>query len=80
LCLEIACHEHLADEAGPIGAWTYGISVLHCMTTSLAAGGAGLGTCGLPEPRLRALGAEAGFGRLGTVAETPTDVLYELRP
>ena len=29
----------------------YGFSVFYCMTTSLANGGAGLGTCGMPEAK-----------------------------
>lgn len=80
LILEIACHDRLEDEAGPIGTLLYGYSLLHCMTTSLAAGGAGLGTCGLPESRLRQVCLEAGFTSLRCVAEDPFDRLYEVRP
>ena len=48
------------------------------MTSSLAHEGAGLGTCGLPESRIRSLAAEAGFGRVTRVAENPFNVLYAL--
>jgi hypothetical protein len=51
------------------------------MTTSLAHGGAGLGTLGLPEPKLRELATEAGFGQLRRVPlENPFNTLYEIRP
>jgi hypothetical protein len=49
------------------------------MTTSLAHAGAGLGTCGLPESRLRELAGEAGFGSVTRVAENPFNVLYALK-
>jgi hypothetical protein len=52
------------------------------MTTSLAQGGAGLGTCGLPEAKVRELGTEAGFGTVEVlpIEEDPFNALYELRP
>jgi SAM-dependent methyltransferase len=62
LCLEVACNERLEDNFGPLGALQHGVSVLYCLSTSLAHGGAGLGACGVHEPGLRALAAEAGFG------------------
>ena len=46
--LEMRCADDPTDNNGPIGTLLYGISVLYCMTTSLAHGGAGLGTCGCP--------------------------------
>ena len=50
------------------------------MTTSLAHGGAGLGTCGLHEPKLQELGTEAGFKHIRKVPlENPFNNLYELR-
>jgi hypothetical protein len=64
LCLDINCSPKLEGNAGPLGSLFYGCSVLYCMTTSLAHGGAGLGTCGLHEPKLRELGSEAGFTRV----------------
>jgi hypothetical protein len=39
----------------------HGISILYCMTTSLAGGGAGLGTLGLHEHKLRDLATVIGF-------------------
>jgi hypothetical protein len=64
----------------PLGALFYSCSVLLCMTVSLADGGAGLGTLGLPETRLQALGAEAGFRSVRRVPlENPFNTLYELK-
>lgn len=80
LVLEIACHDHLDDNAGPIGTVMFGYSVLYCMTTSLAADGAGLGTCGLPEGRLRELCLESGFSSVAFVAENPFSRVYAVRP
>ena len=58
----------------------YGISVMHCMTVSLAQGGAGLGTCGVPESVLRRLCIEGGFESVRRFDEGPFDALYEVRP
>jgi 2-polyprenyl-3-methyl-5-hydroxy-6-metoxy-1,4-benzoquinol methylase len=78
LLLEINCADHAHDNQGPIAQVLYGFSLLYCMTSSLAHDGAGLGTCGLPEPRIRSLAAEAGFGTVTRVAENPFNVLYAL--
>ena len=50
---------------GPIGALFQSCSVLLCLTLSLAGDGEGLGTLGLPEPKLREFGQQAGFGTSG---------------
>ena len=55
--------------ANPFAPFTYGVSVLHCMTVSLAYGGAGLGTAWgeqLASQMLR----EAGFQNI-EVKDTP---------
>jgi SAM-dependent methyltransferase len=80
VCLEIASEEQLEHNAGPMGALKYGFSVLYCMTTSLAKGGAGLGTCGVHEGLLRELSLEAGFTRVRRIAEDPFSNVYEVRP
>jgi SAM-dependent methyltransferase len=80
ICLDIASEERLEDNAGPLGALKYGCSVLHCMTTSLAKDGAGLGTCGVHEGRLRELALEAGFASVERIAEDPFSHVYEVRP
>ena len=80
LCLEINCSARLEENAGPLGALFHGFSLLYCMTSSLAAGGEGLGTVGLPEPALRELASEAGFGSIERVPlENPFNSLYVAR-
>jgi 2-polyprenyl-3-methyl-5-hydroxy-6-metoxy-1,4-benzoquinol methylase len=81
LCLEINSQDRLEDNAGPIAARGYALSVLFCLTTSLAQGGAGLGTRGLPKGKLRALCAEAGFSRVRRApVENPLNTLYVIQP
>ena len=58
----------------------HGFSVTYCMTTSLAHGGAGLGTLGFNEKTVREMAAEAGFASVNMVSENPFNKLYELRP
>ena len=49
------------------------------MTTSLAEGGEGLGTLGLPAPALRDPAAKAGFAQVRHVEmDYPFNSLYEL--
>ena len=79
LCLEINCSDQAAGNTGPIATLLYGFSILYCMTTSLAEGGEGLGTLGLPEPVLRQLAGKAGFADVRNVEmDNPFNKLYEL--
>jgi SAM-dependent methyltransferase len=81
ICLETNCSEKLEENIGPLGALFHGISMLYCMTTSLAAGGAGLGTLGLPEPRLREFCTAVGFRSVERIQlENPFHSLYAIRP
>jgi 2-polyprenyl-3-methyl-5-hydroxy-6-metoxy-1,4-benzoquinol methylase len=82
LCLEVNCLESLEENSKtPFGAAWYSGSLLYCLTTSLAQGGAGLGACGLPEPRLRELCLAAGFRSLRKLpVENPFNNMYEVRP
>jgi hypothetical protein len=80
LMLEFAFADTVEENAGPMGALGYTSSLFYCMTTSLAEGGAGLGSCGMPESRVRRMCAEAGFGAVRVVpSESPLNVLYEIR-
>jgi 2-polyprenyl-3-methyl-5-hydroxy-6-metoxy-1,4-benzoquinol methylase len=80
LCVETNGSARLEENAGTLGALLYGISVLFCMTQSLAAHGEGLGTYGLPEPKIREICAEVGFGAVRRVPiEDPFNCLYEIR-
>jgi 2-polyprenyl-3-methyl-5-hydroxy-6-metoxy-1,4-benzoquinol methylase len=81
VCLEMNCADRPEQNTGPIATLFHGVSVLYCLTTSLAQGGAGLGTLGLPEGRLRALCLEAGFQRVRCLSDdNPFNKLYEIRP
>ena len=81
VCLEINAAETLEQNAGPLGSFLYGFSVLYCMTSSLAEHGEGLGTMGMPESKVRALCAEAGFSKVQRVPmENPFNSLYEVWP
>lgn len=80
VCLEINCADNPADNTGPLAATFYSVSTFYCMTTSLAGGGEGLGTMGLPEAKMRELCSEAGFGSLRRVPiENPFNTLYEVK-
>jgi len=79
VCLDMNCSHDLQENNGPIGALFHGISTLYCMTTSLAQGGAGLGTLGLHERRLREYASVAGFGAVRLAFQDPFNKLYELR-
>src|SRR5581483_2750711 len=79
--LDIKCAERPEHRTHPMDTLRYGFSLLYCLTTALGNGGEGLGTLGLPESRMRALCAEAGFRELGVA---PLDdrfhTLYEVIP
>lgn len=80
VCLDINCSDRLEENAGPKGAFFHGVSILLCMTMSLAVHGEGLGTLGLHPARLRELCAEAGFGVVRQVPiDNPFNNLYEIR-
>ena len=81
LMLEINCADDPADNSGPLAALFYGFSVFYCMTTSLANGGAGLGTCGMPESKVRELSTAAGFESVERAPiENPFNTLFVIRP
>jgi SAM-dependent methyltransferase len=60
LMMEPNASSDLEANLSPYGAMLYGMSTLHCMTQSLASGGAGLGSAWGRE-RAEALAGEAGF-------------------
>jgi SAM-dependent methyltransferase len=64
----------------PFAPYIYGVSVLHCLTVSLADGGAGLGTA-WGEQTARRMLAEAGFGSVEVFdAPGPQNSVYVCRP
>jgi SAM-dependent methyltransferase len=81
LMLEIRCADDPDDNVGPAAAFFYGVSLIYCMTTSLAHGGEGLGTCGCPPSKLRELCAAAGFSTVEQLPlDNPFNILYAVRP
>ena len=81
MCLEINSSDKLEENVGPLGSLFYSVSVLYCMTTSLAHHGEGLGTVGIPEAKMRELSTEAGFSHVRRVPmENPFNILYEITP
>jgi SAM-dependent methyltransferase len=81
LMLDIKASSDLADNlAFPQRAALYAISTLHCMTVSLAEGGAGLGTM-WGEQTARRMLADAGFSAVEVVdAPDSANSLYICRP
>jgi 2-polyprenyl-3-methyl-5-hydroxy-6-metoxy-1,4-benzoquinol methylase len=71
--------EHNLDH--PLAAFLYAVSCMHCMTVSLAQGGAGLGTM-WGEERARAMLADAGFGEVSihTLAHDIQNCFYVVHP
>lgn len=80
LVLEPNSGDTLADNTGTLGAHQYGISVLYCLPVALAAGDAGLGTCGSNEATIRRMAAEAGFASVDEAPiENPFNRLWVLQ-
>ena len=81
VCLDINCSDKLEENTNPLGAMFHGVSVFYCMTTSLANKGAGLGTLGFHEAKVRELCEKAGFSSIRRVPlENPFNNLYEAKP
>jgi hypothetical protein len=80
LMKEYNASEKLEQNSGLLGSFMYSISVLFCMTTSLASGGLGLGTAGLPETKVRELCAQAGFNSVHRLeVDDAFNALYAIR-
>ncbi|OGO50346.1 MAG: hypothetical protein A2148_06715 [Chloroflexi bacterium RBG_16_68_14] len=80
---DINCSAEIEENLqNPLAPMLYALSVLSCMSSSLSEpGGAGLGTCGLPEPNLRELIQAAGFTRFRRLdLPHPANAFYEARP
>ncbi|MPY77582.1 MAG: methyltransferase domain-containing protein [Actinophytocola sp.] len=81
VALDIKASSHLENNVGnPLAPFLYGVSTLHCMTVSLALGGAGLGTV-WGEELARQMFADAGFEvvSVNDVPDDPVNVLYVCR-
>ncbi|MHB8912497.1 MAG: class I SAM-dependent methyltransferase [Lysobacter sp.] len=71
--------DSVADNLNPVGRVYYGASSQICVPVSLARKGPALGAQA-GEARLRAVMAEAGFGRFRRATETPFNLVLEARP
>ena len=81
MCVDINCSDRREENVGPLGTIKYGLSLAYCMTVSLATGGEGLGTLGLPESKLTELATEAGFSKVRRVPiDDPFNNIYEISP
>ncbi len=81
LCAETKAADTLEENAGPLGAYLFSTSVLYCMTVSLAEGGEGLGTAGMPPSKVRELCMEAGFSSVRLLPiDNPFKNIYEVKP
>jgi 2-polyprenyl-3-methyl-5-hydroxy-6-metoxy-1,4-benzoquinol methylase len=77
LMLEMNSADDPDQNVGPLATLLYGVSIVYCMTTSLAHGGAGLGTCGLPPARVQELCEQAGFAAVEMLdLQDPFNSLY----
>lgn len=78
VCLDINASDRPEENVGPLATVFYGFSLHYCMTTSLAHGGAGLGTCGFNPEVVSRMCAEAGFSSVRQVdIDNPFNHLYE---
>lgn len=81
VCVDINASHRPEENTGPIAALLYGFSNLYCMTSSLAHGGAGLGTCGFNPHTAERMCKEAGFSVFRTLPlENPFNNVYEVTP
>ena len=81
VCVDINASHKPEDNTGPLAALFYGFSVLYCMTSSLAHGGTGLGTCGFNPRTAEQMCQDAGFTRVRILPlENPFNNVYEVTP
>jgi 2-polyprenyl-3-methyl-5-hydroxy-6-metoxy-1,4-benzoquinol methylase len=79
LMVEPKAASALSDNIGAVMAgYTYGYSVLHCMTVSLAEDGAGLGAM-WGEELARTMLGDAGFSRVETMAAPANQMMFVCR-
>jgi SAM-dependent methyltransferase len=80
LLVEPFAHDNLADNLNPIGRLFFAASTMLCTPASLSQEvGLGLGAQA-GEARLRGVVEEAGFERFRRAAETPFNLVFEVRP
>ena len=79
MIVEPKAGDHVEDNFNPVGRAYYGFSTLLCTPGSVSQeGAAALGTQAGPA-RIRQVTADGGFSSFRTVAETPFNLVYEVR-
>jgi SAM-dependent methyltransferase len=80
MIVEPAAGDHVEDNLNPVGRAYYGFSTLLCTPCSLSQEvGLALGAQA-GQARVGEVVTDAGFGRFARVAETPFNIVYEVRP
>ena len=80
MIVEPAAGDHVEDNLNPVGRMLYGFSTLLCTPSSLAQPvGLALGTQAGPA-RIREVVTQAGFSRFRLAAQTPFNIIFEVRP
>jgi hypothetical protein len=78
--VEPAAADETADNLNPIGRAYYSFSTLLCVPNALSQpGGYALGAQA-GEAAIRQVATDAGFTRFRRAAETPFNIVYEVRP
>jgi hypothetical protein len=80
LLVEPAAGDHLRDNLNPVGRLYYGFSVLLCVPNALSQQPKAVLGNQAGEARTRELTAAGGFTRFRRAAETPFNLVYEVRP
>jgi hypothetical protein len=80
LLVEPAAADDLAGNLNPVGRLYYAFSTLLCVPNALAQEPAVVLGNQAGEARLRGIVAEAGFTRFRRAAETPFNLVFEVRP
>jgi SAM-dependent methyltransferase len=79
--MDIKCEDDPANNTGPMAPFLYGMSLHFCMTTYLANNGAGLGTAGFFEAKVREYCQLVGFNNVKRIqTDHPLNAVYEIRP
>jgi 2-polyprenyl-3-methyl-5-hydroxy-6-metoxy-1,4-benzoquinol methylase len=81
VCVDVNASHAPEENTGAVAALFYGFSNLYCMTSSLAPGGTGLGTCGFNPYVAEQMCKEAGFTGFRTLPlDNPFNNAYEITP
>lgn len=79
-CIEPNVRDRLEENINPLGKLFYSVSMLQCMTCSLAQNGAGYGA-GMGEHNLHKIAEFAGFSRFRKLPiENPFNQFFEIKP